>query len=158
MEVYQTINLILKEKKLSKKDFTTKLQELLQSDSSITIKIPSEKSIYAYLNGKVSIKIELLPYISQVLDVPIEFLFSDDNNTKIALFKYIFKTELKPYELEYILKKLKIDTALYSTISAKQDIYKDIYNLLNYAPEQFLLKVQDTLNSYKKLTTDFISK
>ena len=69
MELYENINLILKEKKLSKKDFTIKFQRILEKENHN--KIPSDKSIYAYLSGKVSINLELIPYIAQVLNTPI---------------------------------------------------------------------------------------
>ena len=41
MQLYENINLILKEKKLSKKDFTIKLQEILEKENYN--KIPSDK-------------------------------------------------------------------------------------------------------------------
>jgi len=107
MQLYKNINLVLLEKDISKKEFIDKLQYLLK-DSSITRKVPSNKTIYAYLNGKISIKIELLPFISTILDTPIDFLLSDNiNRTRTDLLKYICK-DLRYYEKEYLEDKLNI--------------------------------------------------
>ena len=50
MEVYEKINLLIKEKKLSKKEFAEKIRNLEVKLKS-TGEIPTIKAIYAYLNG-----------------------------------------------------------------------------------------------------------
>ncbi|MEA2073323.1 MAG: helix-turn-helix transcriptional regulator [Campylobacterota bacterium] len=74
MEVIDKINYLLKEKKLQKKDFTKMLQELEPKLKS-TGEVPSEQTIYGYLNGKRELKIELIPYIAEVLEVDEQELF-----------------------------------------------------------------------------------
>lgn len=77
MEVVDKINYLLVEKNLSKKDFTKILQSLEPKLKS-TGGIPSEQTIYGYLNGKREIKIELIPYIAEVLHVKEQELFEFD--------------------------------------------------------------------------------
>ena len=88
MEVYEKINLLIQEKKLSKKDFSDKLRNLEPKLNS-TLEIPSEKSIYAYLNGRIGIKIELIPYIAEVLEIPEQLLFDDSSRTRKIYLKHI---------------------------------------------------------------------
>lgn len=90
MEVYEKINLLLLEKKLSKKDFAVKLRNLEPKLNS-TMEIPSEKSIYAYLNGRIGIKIELIPYIAEVLEIPEQLLFDDSGRTRKMYLKHILQ-------------------------------------------------------------------
>ena len=54
MELYNKINLILKEKKLTKKEFAKRLVAL-EPKSSRTGEIISEKIVYFYLSGKTVI-------------------------------------------------------------------------------------------------------
>ena len=86
MEVYEKINLLIQEKKLSKKDFSDKLRNLEPKLNS-TLEIPSEKSIYAYLNGRIGIKIELIPYIAEVLEIPEQLLFDNSSRTRKIYLK-----------------------------------------------------------------------
>jgi transcriptional regulator with XRE-family HTH domain len=69
MEIYERINLLLKEKNLNKKQFAMKLIELDPKLKS-TGETPTIKAIYAYLNGNIALKIELIPYIAEVLEIP----------------------------------------------------------------------------------------
>ena len=43
-----------------------------------TGEIPSEQTIYGYINGKGELKIELIPYIAEVLEVDEQELFRFD--------------------------------------------------------------------------------
>lgn len=81
MEVYERINLYLKDKKISKKEFS---KQLLNSDVKLknTGDVPSENTIYAYLNGRIGLKIELIPYIAEVLQIPEQLLFDDSSRTR----------------------------------------------------------------------------
>jgi hypothetical protein len=69
MEVYEIVNLHLRDNKITKKEFAQKLRNL-EPKLRNTGEIPSEKSIYAYLTGRIGIKIELIPYIAEVLQIP----------------------------------------------------------------------------------------
>lgn len=75
MEVYEKINIILKNKNVTKRWFSSRLIELEPKLKS-TGEVPTEKAIYGYLNGTSSIKIELIPYIAEVLNVSENDLFS----------------------------------------------------------------------------------
>src|SRR5574344_1349844 len=125
MEMHERINLLLKEKNLSKKEFAIKLRNL-EPKLNNTLEIPSEKSIYAYLNGRVSIRIELIPYIAEVLEIPEQFLFDDSSRARKIFLKHILK-----------------------------DRFHTINDLLVYAPEIFLENLENTLKNYKDLTLKF---
>lgn len=75
MDIIEKINYLLKEKNLSKKDFIAKLQSLEPKLKS-TGETPNEQTIYGYLNGKRELKIELVPYIAEILGVSEQELFS----------------------------------------------------------------------------------
>jgi len=69
MEVYEKINLLLKEYKISKKDFAIKLRAIEPKLKS-TFEIPSEKTIYAYLNGRIGLKNRTYPLHSRSTSNP----------------------------------------------------------------------------------------
>lgn len=156
MEVYEKINIILRENNISKKNFATKLRNLEPKLNS-TYEIPSEKSIYAYLTGRIGIKIELIPYIAEVLNIPEQFLFDDSNRARMNILKYICQ-DINSKEKDYLLQKLGVtkDTSNYKEIIPK-DIFHSINDLLIYSPEPFLLRIESALKDYKALT-DKLSK
>ena len=151
MEVFEKINLLLKERKLSKKNFAKKLRDLEPKLNS-TLEIPSEKSIYAYLNGRIGIKIELIPYIAEVLEVPEQILFDDSNRARKFFLKYILEN-ISTEEKELI--KLKICPEQTSKINIPKDRFYKINDLLIYAPEIFLENLESTLKNYKDITLKF---
>ena len=104
MEMHERINLLLKEKNLSKKEFAIKLRNL-EPKLNNTLEIPSEKSIYAYLNGRVSIRIELIPYIAEVLEIPEQFLFDDSSRARKIFLKHILK-DISNEEKELLKSKI----------------------------------------------------
>ena len=123
MEVIDKINYLIKEKDLQKKDFTQKLQELEPKLKS-TGEIPSEQTIYGYLNGKRELKIELIPYIAEVLEVDEQELFRFDIE----------------YATEYNLR--------YSKDA------REILDLLQYAPKNMIEHIRTTLLGYKNSYED----
>lgn len=151
MEVYEKINLLLQEKKLSKKEFTEKLRSLEPKLNSTT-EIPSEKSVYAYLSGRIGIKIELIPYIAEVLEIPEQLLFDDSTRTRKIYLKHILK-DISSEEKEMI--KEKICPEQNSKITISKDRFHKINDLLIYAPEIFLENLENTLKNYKDLTLKF---
>lgn len=117
MNVADKINFLLTEKDMTKREFATKLLEL-EPRLDGTGKPPSESTVYGYLNGGREIKIELVPYIAEVLEISEQELFSSDieyandyniRYTKEAreildLLKYAPKggvEEVKSYLLKY---------------------------------------------------------
>jgi len=77
MNIVDKINYLIKEQGLQKKDFVKKLQSLEPKLIS-TGNIPSEQTVYGYLNGKREIKVELIPYIAEALNVKEQELFEFD--------------------------------------------------------------------------------
>jgi len=77
MEVWEKINYLLGEKKISKKNFVNGLLKL-EPKLKTTGEVPPEQTIYRYLIGKRELKIELIPYIAEVLEVQEQELFSFD--------------------------------------------------------------------------------
>ena len=77
MEIIDKINYLLKEKNLQKKDFV-KLLQAAEPKLKSTGEVPSEQTIYGYLNGKRELKVELIPYIAEVLGVDEQELFRFD--------------------------------------------------------------------------------
>jgi transcriptional regulator with XRE-family HTH domain len=77
MNVSEKINFLLTEKNMTKREFATKLLEL-EPRLDGTGKPPSESTVYGYLNGGREIKIELIPYIAEVLNISEQELFNSD--------------------------------------------------------------------------------
>ena len=77
MNVSEKINFLLAEKNMTKREFATKLLSL-EPRLDGTGKPPSESTVYGYLNGGREIKIELIPYITEVLNISEQELFSSD--------------------------------------------------------------------------------
>ncbi len=151
MEVYEIINLHLRDNKITKKDFAQKLRRL-ELNLRNTGEIPSEKSIYAYLNGRIGIKIELIPYIAEVLQIPEQLLFDDSARARKIYLKYILDT-ISSEEIEFLKSKLCEKKSKFNTIP-KDRLFK-IQDLLVYAPEIFLSELEMTLSEYKDLTLKF---
>lgn len=77
MNVADKINYLLEEKNISKTDFANKLLSL-EPRIDRTGKPPSISTIYGYLNGGREIKIELVPYIAEALNISEQELFSSE--------------------------------------------------------------------------------
>jgi transcriptional regulator with XRE-family HTH domain len=120
MEVIDKINYLLKENNLQKKEFAYKLQ-LLEPKLKSTGNVPSEQTIYGYLNGKRELKIELIPYIAEVLSVTEQELFSTD--------------------LEYATE--------YNVRYSKDA--REILDLLPYAPRSMIEHIKESLQKFKVL-------
>ncbi|MDR2790277.1 MAG: helix-turn-helix domain-containing protein [Campylobacteraceae bacterium] len=75
MEVWEKINYLLTEKKMSKKGFANKLVGLAPK-LKLTGETPSYQTILGYLYGKREIKVELIPYIAEALGVEEQELFT----------------------------------------------------------------------------------
>ncbi len=119
MEIIDKINYLIKEKNLQKKDFVKMLQALEPKLKS-TGEIPSEQTIYGYLNGKRELKVELIPYIAEVLEVDEQELFRFDIE----------------YASEYNIR--------YSKDA------REILELLYYTPKPMLEHIKAVLRRYKK--------
>lgn len=150
MDVYEKVNLQIREKNITKKEFAIRLRAL-EPKLKNTGEIPSEKSIYAYLNGRIGIKIELIPYIAEVLNIPEQLLFDDSLRARKVFLKYILNS-LSSEEKELLKSRVCEEKA---TLSVPKDRYYKIQDLLIYAPEMFLSELETTLKEYKDLTLKF---
>ncbi|MCT7447022.1 MULTISPECIES: helix-turn-helix domain-containing protein [Arcobacteraceae] len=151
METFERINQLLKINKLSKKEFSKKLLAL-EPKLKNTGEIPSENTIYAYLNGRIGIKIELIPYIAEVLKVPEQLLFDDSAITRKMYLKHILATATNE-EQEYI--KSHLQNSPDKKFEKNKDNLNLVCELLKYAPEIFLDELKMTLKNYKDLTLKF---
>lgn len=77
VNIIDKINFLLEEKGISKKEFVDKLQKL-EPKLKGTGEIPSEQTIYRYLNESRELKVELIPYIAEVLGIQEQDLFTFD--------------------------------------------------------------------------------
>ncbi len=150
MEVYERINLYLKDRKMSKKEFAEKLIEL-EVKLKNTGAVPSENTIYAYLNGRIGVKIELIPYIAEVLNIPEQLLFDDSARGRKIFLKYLLES-LSSEEKEMIKSRVCEEKMV---AAIPKDKFYNIQDLLIYAPEMFLTELEKTLKEYKELTLKF---
>lgn len=149
METFERINELLKINKMSKREFCERLLAL-EPKLKNTGEIPSESTVYAYLNGRIGIKIELISYMAEILGVPEQLLFDDSPKIRKSYLRHIINTissEEKRYLRSHICHKSdqqKID-----------ETYQNICELLRYAPELFLNDLESTLKSFKDTTLKF---
>ena len=127
MEGWEKINYLLEEKKISKQDFTNRLIEL-EPRLKRTLKTPSTQTILGYLYWKRELKVELIPYIAEVLGVSEQELFN-------------FNIE---YATEYNYKQSKE--------------VLEIVDLLPYAPNSTIEHIKTQLQKYKNLNNETKNK
>jgi len=120
MKIIDKINYLIQEKEITKREFATKLLSLEPILES-TAKAPSESTIYGYLNGGRELKVELIPYIAEVLEVDEQELFR--------------------FDIEYASE--------YNIRYSKE--VREILDLLQYAPKISIEKIKEQLLEYKKI-------
>ncbi len=155
MEIFERINSLIKENNLTKREFAKRLRDLEPRLNS-TGEIPSEKTIYKYLNGSISIKIELIPYIAEVLQITEQELFTNDERSRKRFFQNILKTST-PEEIEIIKNKfnLKYSESIIikeptSTYNKKEKLEEELISLLQYAPKPLLNNFINKLKEIKE--------
>jgi transcriptional regulator with XRE-family HTH domain len=151
MEVVDKINHILKQKKLTKREFAKILRDLEPRLKS-TDQPPIETTIYKYLNGQVSIPIELVSFIAEALDITEQELFDDSLQTKIKFLKHILK-DSSPKELDLLQKSVKLNLTNIEidkeNTNDKNKKIMQLVDLLIFAPEPFLDKIIARLKDIK---------
>lgn len=95
--------------------------QLAEPKLKSTGEIPSEQTIYGYLNGKRELKVELIPHIAEVLEVSEQELFNS--------------------EIEY--------SSDYNFKHSKE--VREILSLLQYLPKPAFEKLKNRLLEYKKI-------
>lgn len=120
VNIIDKINFLLLEKGITKKEFADRLRKL-EPKLFATGESPSEQTIYRYLNGSRELKVELIPYIAEVLGVSEQELFT--------------------FDLEYATG--------YNYKQSKE--IREILELLQYLPSGGIAKLKKQLLDYKKL-------
>jgi len=151
VETYEKVNKILIERRILKKDFVKRLISL-EPKLKRTGEIPSEQTIYSYLNGTINLKLELIPYIAEALDITEQELFDNSEKTRLKYLKSILNNPTQK-EIEYIKSKvisydIKIDEKL-------ENQFEQIVHLLKFAPIPLLEKLTVKLTELKKISDDF---
>ena len=123
MEVWEKINYLLDEKSITKQEFANSLINLAPRLKR-TGETPSTQTILGYLYGRRELKIELIPYIAEVLEVTEQELFS---------FNIEYASE---YNIQY-----------------SKDI-REILVLIQYAPKPMVEHIKLTLNKFKVVYDD----
>ncbi len=145
MEIYEKISYFIELNKMSKKEFAQKLV-VLEPKSTKTGETISEKIVYSYLSGHTAIKAYLIPYISDVLGVPEQFLFEESENVRMKMIRYICQ-DLSEEEENYLQTTLNNDKNI--------DSQNEILKLIKYAPQPLLSKMEKSLLNIKKITQAF---
>ena len=127
MEVWEKMNYLITEREMSKKEFINKLLDLKPVLKS-TGKTPSYNTINGYLYEKRELKVELIPYIAEVLGVSEQELFN---------FNIEFATE-------------------YNYKQSKE--VREIIDLLPYAPNSIIEHIKTQLQKYKLLNNETKNK
>lgn len=145
MEIHEKIVDILRIKNISKRDFAKMLIER-EVRSRRTGEVISEKVIYAYLNGTVSIRAEMIPAVCSVLGIIEQELFDESESKYIKLLHKILKnpTEFEKQTAFLLLK----DSSEHNIIQNTQ--FQKISELLDYAPPMVLKQIVATLEKYKE--------
>jgi transcriptional regulator with XRE-family HTH domain len=152
MEVFENITNILKEKQMTKREFAKRLRDLEPKLHS-TGETPSEKTIYKYLDGTISIKIELVPYIAEALQITEQELFTNDKKSRKRFFQNITKTANNE-EIKILKNKFNLKYSDAATVKEPSNSYNDttsveneLTQLLHYAPkpllQNFVLKLKE---------------
>ena len=128
MEIYEKISLLIKEQNISKKEFAIRLRNL-EPRLKITGDVPSEKTIYGYLAGRISISIELIPYIAEALRVTEQELFLTTFDKRVDFYKKMVSTATDE-ELFMIKEKIQSKQNLGDIFDASEDIEKLINPLV----------------------------
>jgi len=158
MELHERIGIIIKEQGLTKREFAQRLISL-EPKLKTTGEIPTEKTIYKYLSDDIAIRVELIPYIAQALNITEQELFLTSSKERLSFFRKMVQTAndeelevikkrlLTKYEASEILKSYEVG----ETDWMKSDIKDDVIHLLEYAPapllESWVAKLKD-LKSY----------
>lgn len=134
MTILERINAILKSKNMSKRELARRIIAL-EYRAAKTGEIPTESSIYAYLNGTIELKADLLPYIAQALNIYEQELFSSEAKSQKILQK-IYRNNIERYAeiidlLEYVSPKT-LETLEAILETNKESVQRQNNALKNY--------------------------
>ena len=162
-KIYENIVLIIKSKGLTRKEFANKLINLKPNVNRIS-ETPTLSTIYGYLNGRINIPVDLIPYIAEALDVTEQELFDTSAKTRKRCIKYFIQNASRDelehfrYFIETQIKNtvgINYQDAIMNTITTDEKLVKFI-QLLPYAPNDFIDKILQKLQEYEKLDKEGI--
>jgi len=109
MRVVDRINEIIKEKGMTKRELARRLIDM-DMKAHKTGEVPSESSVYAYLNGNIDIKADMVPYIADALGVCEQDLFTENFEQSRKIFAKFYRQNSNNYNeiidlLEYLSPK-----------------------------------------------------
>jgi len=161
-KIYENITSIIKLKGITRKEFADKLINL-QPKVNRTAETPTLSTIYGYLNGRISIPIDLIPFIAEALNVTEQELFDTTEKTRKRCFKY-FLENASESELEFFNNLINsqmqnnINFNYTKVIMGSKTLNEKLESfiaLLEYAPANFLDMVISKLKEYKTISTKF---
>lgn len=118
-----------------------------------TGEIPSDKVIYAYLSGRISLRIELIPSIVEILNITEQELFDDSELKHLKLLHHILKN---PSEAERQTALLLLREEGTSKHLFPEDFQmRRIQELISYAPLRSVEKIITILERYKTAFEEF---
>ena len=106
MKVIERINEILKEKNLTKKELAKRLMDL-DMKTAKTGEVPTLSSIYAYLNGNIELKADMIPFIADALGVFEQEFFSPNSKDSQKIIEKLYKSRLNLHKYYNILENLE---------------------------------------------------
>jgi len=157
MELYENINQIIKTKGNSKKEFVDRFLALEPKLKS-TGELPTEATVYKYLNGRIAIRVELIPYIAEALRITEQELFTQDKSSRKKFLSNMLKTADKE-EIAFLKEKLELKADLSNYICEPKNIYKEtktindeLISLLPFAPLPLKLSIINKLKDMKEFS------
>ena len=163
LKIYENITLLIKAKGFTRKEFAQNLINLQPNVNRLS-ETPTISTIYGYLNGRINIPIDLVPFIAEALDTTEQELFDTSAKTRKKCFKYFLENANKE-ELEYF--NHFINSQIHNNININygkvimnskttNEKLEKFTELLHYAPIDFIDRVLAKLKEYEKLnSTDF---
>jgi len=164
MEIYEKINTIIKKQNLTKREFAQRLIAL-EPKLKTTGEIPTEKTIYKYLNGTIAIRIELISYIAQTLNITEQEIFITSPKERIIFYrKFVQNANNEEIEIikKRVLAKYELDNILLGYVEEKTMHHKDVkkaqvISLLSYAPAPLLDSLLVKLEEIKQYSHEIHS-
>ena len=158
LKTYENITLLIKAKGFTRKEFAQNLINLHPNVNRIS-ETPTVSTIYGYLNGRINIPIDLIPFMAETLNVTEQELFDTSSKTRKKCFKYFLQNAQKE-ELEYFHNfinsqihnniNINYDKAIMNTKTTNEKLEK-FTELLQYAPIDFMDKILLRLEEYERL-------
>ena len=153
MQIHEKLSLYLAQKGLSKREFAKMLAER-ELRSKRTGEIVSEKNVYGYLSGSVSIPIEAITPMCGALDITEQELFDDSTAKRhkeiTRLLESLSDSEVKL--VFALMERYKEKTDQWTNIDNAQ--LKELAELLPYCPPMATDRVISIFKRYKQMFTE----